>query len=63
MEWDGYWKNQKNHKLSHSTIHSPCINIIDCQDFGINQNGDAKFFINEIYRQKLLIIKGGKTKV
>jgi hypothetical protein len=56
-------ETKKITKLSHSTMHSTCIDILDCQNFGINQNGDANFFVNEIYPQKLLIIRGGKTKV
>jgi len=49
-------ETQKITKLSHSTMHSPCIDILDCQNFGISQNGDANFFLNEIYPQNTLYL-------
>ncbi len=43
-------------------MHSPCIYILDCQNFGISQNGDANFFLNEIYPQKYRLLEVVKQK-
>jgi hypothetical protein len=37
-------ETKKITKLSHSTMHSPCVDILDCQNFGISQNGKLTFF-------------------